>query len=133
MMNYQQFLQRVQWVGHLDSLAQAEKAAKAVLKTLAKRLSEEEAKHLWHELPPGIEVSVRHERGHEKFSLDEFFDMVADQEKLTFDEAVSHSEAVLGVLQQNIHVKELDEMLSILPEDYAAFFSRARDIALASK
>ncbi|MDA8173744.1 MAG: DUF2267 domain-containing protein [Nitrospiraceae bacterium] len=133
MMSYQQFLQRIQWVGHFDSVRQAEKASKAVLKTLARRLSEQEARHLWHQLPPGIEISVKHEKGHEKFGVDEFFDMVAEQERVTFKEAINHSEAVLGALQENIPSKDMEEMLSFLPEDYATLLSRARDLALASR
>jgi len=41
--------------------------------------------------------------------------------------------AVLGVLQENISGKALKEMLSLLPEDYAAFFSRARELALSKR
>jgi len=133
MMTHEQFIDRVQWVGHFDSKRQAEKAVRAVLETLARRLSEKEARHLWHELPPKIEIFVKHERGHEKFSLDEFFDLVAEHEGAAFPEAVHHTEAVLGVLQENISAKELEEMLSLLPEDYAAFFKRARELALSKR
>ena len=133
MMTREQFIDRVQWVGRFDSKRQAEKAIRAVLETLARRLTEKEARHLWHELPPKIEIFVKHERGHEKFGLDEFLDMVAEHEGVAFQDAVHHAEAVLGVLQENISPRELKEMLSLLPEDYAGFFGRARDLALSER
>jgi uncharacterized protein (DUF2267 family) len=133
MMNREQFIQRVQWVGHFDSRRQAEKSIRAVLEALARRLTEKEAGHLWHALPPGIEVSVKHERGHEKFGLDEFLDVVAENESTPFQDALHHAHAVLGVLQENLPEKELKEMLSTLPQDYADFFMRARELALSTK
>ncbi len=133
MMTRKQFIQRVQWVGHFDSESLAEKAIHVVLETLARRLTETEARHLWHQLPQGLELSVRHEKEHEKFSLDEFLDIVAEHEGVTYPVAEHHAEAVTGVLQENISPKALDEMLSLLPQDYADFFRRSRELALSSK
>lgn len=133
MMTRKQFVQRVQWVGHFDSESMAEKAIRAVLETLARRLTETEATHLWHQLPQGIELTVRHEKEHEKFSLDEFLDRVAELEGVTYQVAEHHAEAVIGVLQQNISLKGLEEMLALLPEDYADFFRRSRERALSTR
>ncbi len=133
MMTHKQFVQRVQWVGHFDSEGLAERAVRAVLETLARRLTAEEAGRLWHSLPAGLELSVRHEKEHEIFSLDEFLDMVAEHEGATYPAAEHHAEAVLGVLQENLSSRELGEMVSHLPADYADFFKRSRELALSSK
>lgn len=125
----EQLIDRVRWVGHFESRRQAEKSLKAVLETLARRLPRDKADRFWHYLPSGIELFVRHEKEHEKFSLDEFFDLVAELEQGTFSDAAHHSEAVIGVLQANIPAGELKDILSVLPPEYVEFFNRSRLIA----
>ena len=130
MFTYEQFIDRVQWVGHLDSKAQAEKAARATLEILARRIGRLEAHHLLKELPAKAASYFRHEREQERFGLDEFFDMVAEHEGVTFQEAVNHSRAVIAVLQETISKRELNGILSGLPEEYRQFFSQS---ALSAK
>ncbi len=133
MMTKKQFIQRVQWVGHFDSENQAEKAIHNVLELLARRLTATEAGRLWHHLPRGMELSVRHEKEHEIFSLDEFIDMLAAHEGVTYPVAEHHAEAVAGVLQENISARELEEMFSLLPADYGDFFKKSRERSLSSR
>ena len=133
MMTRKQFIQRVQWVGHFDSENLAEKAVHTVMEMLARRLAAEESGRLWRHLPPGMELSVRHEKEHEIFNLDEFIDMVAEREGVTYPVAEHHAEAVTGVLQENISAKELEDLLSRLPADYADFFRRSRERSLSSR
>lgn len=132
-MTHKQFVQRVQWVGHFDSESLAERAVRAVLVILARRLTAEKAGRLWRSLPPGLELSARHEKEHEIFSLDEFLDMVAEHEGVTYAAAEHHAEAVLGVLQENLPSRQTEEIFSHLPADYADFLMRSRELALSSK
>ncbi len=132
-MTYEQFIDRVQWVGHLDSKAEAERAARATLEVLARRIGHKEAAHLLKDLPARIASYFRHERAAEKFGLDEFFDMVAEHEGAPFQEAIHHARAVIAVLQEQVPGAEINEILSVLTADYADFFRQSTILARTEK
>jgi uncharacterized protein (DUF2267 family) len=131
-MTYEQFITRVQWVGGFDSKRQAERAARATLEILARRIGKAEAGHLLRQVPPKVAAFFRHEKAVERFGVDEFINLVAEHEGVARQDAVHHARAVIGVLQEQVKKGEIKELLSLLPADFASLFSESAGMA-ASK
>jgi uncharacterized protein (DUF2267 family) len=113
---------RVAELGGLDR-EQARKATEAVLETLAVRISEGEVEDLQKELPrnlhPALERGLRESRNARKMSVDEFLDHIAEREGIGREEALEHTRSVFAALRELITGKELSDMASQLPAEYA--------------
>src|SRR3712207_9209576 len=98
-MKGEQFIAEVRNLAELDTNEDAQKAIRATLETLRERLAGNEPSNLAAQLPPEISPYVEGLGGQESFSVNEFYDRVAQKEGVGNDEAVRHARAGATVLQ----------------------------------
>jgi uncharacterized protein (DUF2267 family) len=117
---------RVAQLAALD-LAQARRAVDAVLETLAVRISEGEVEDLMKRLPtdsrPALERGLAENRRATRMSLGEFLARVAMREGVERDDAELHARAVFAALRELVPSKEIYDVESELPREYAPLFS----------
>ena|SRR5215211_1313020 len=121
-MKGERFIAEVKDLGELGSNEDAEAATRATLETLKERLAGNEPSNLAAQLPPEIAPFVEGEGGREAFSVEEFYDRVAQREGAGRDEAVRHARAVATVLQTAVTGGELDDVRSQLGNEYGELF-----------
>jgi uncharacterized protein (DUF2267 family) len=126
-LNYDEFVGQVQYHARLASGGDAVRAIRATLETLADRLSGGEADQLAAQLPREIGEYLRREalgdlyQG-ERFDLNQFYQRVAERERIPFLDAVFHARAVMQVLEQAVSPGEMDDVRAQLPKKYAPLF-----------
>jgi uncharacterized protein (DUF2267 family) len=107
----------------------AERATRAVLQTLADHLDRGEARDLADQLPPELAPWVaRGEREAERFDVDEFLRRVAEREGADVATAERDALAVFAALGQAVSPREISDVLSQLPKDFARLLPRGPDI-----
>ena len=124
-MQFQEFMGQVQNKARLPSQGETARAISATLETLGERLTEDEAQNLAAQLPAGIGDYLRLPRTNsDRFSLDEFFQRVADQEGAGVDmpQAVHHARSVCAVLQDAASRGEIDNVRAQLPNEFNPLF-----------
>jgi uncharacterized protein (DUF2267 family) len=98
-----------------------------VLETLAVRISEGEVEDLMQRLPvdltPALEGGLAESRQATRMSLDEFLARVAEREGVDRDEAELHARAVFAALRDFVPGKEMYDVESELPREYAPLLS----------
>ena len=124
-MNDEQFIAEVKNLAELDSDEDARKAIGATLETLKERLAGEEPSDLAAQLPPEIAPYVEGEGGREAFSVEEFYERVAQKEGVGKEEAVRHTRAVATVVQTAVTGGELDDVRSQLGDGYKELFGQS--------
>jgi uncharacterized protein (DUF2267 family) len=117
-----EFIDRIRRRADLDRV-EAERAAEAVLETLAERLAAGEVDDLEAVLPEPFAEALERGKVHvhgkpRRMSLDEFVDRVAEKEDVSFDEAFAHTRAVFATLAEALPPKELRDILHELPRGY---------------
>ena len=75
------------------------------------------------DLTPALERGLAESRKATPMSLDEFLERVANREGVERDEAEHHSRAVFAALREVVSAKEIHDVESELPADYAPLFS----------
>ena len=123
-MKGEQFIAKVKNLAELDTKEDAQKATRATLETLKERLAVNEPSNLAAQLPPEIAPYVEGDGGREAFSLEEFYDRVAQKQGVDHDEAVRHARAVTTVVQTSVTGGELDDVRSQLGDDYEELFGQ---------
>jgi uncharacterized protein (DUF2267 family) len=116
------FIDRIRRRADLDRV-EAERAADAVLETLAERLAGGEVDDLEAVLPEQFAEPLERGKVHvhgkpRRMSLDEFVDRVAQREDVSFDEAFAHTRAVFATLVEALPPPELRDILHELPRAY---------------
>lgn len=129
---YDEFIKEVQDRGHMDSRERAEETVRATLRTLAERLAGGEPHDLTSQLPPGLAEHVRYdeEQKSEPFSLQEFFQRVAEKEGTEAPNAVHQAQVVMEVLQDAVTRGEIDNVKSQLPREYAPLFEAGNQVEM---
>jgi uncharacterized protein (DUF2267 family) len=117
-----EFIAEVRNLAELDSNEEAEKATRATLETLRERLAGNEPSNLAAQLPPEIALYVEGDGGRESFSVQEFYERVAEREGVGHDEAIRHARAVATVLQAAVTGGEIDNVRSQLGNEYEELF-----------
>ena len=117
-----QFVDGLRSRADLDRV-EAERAADAVLETLAERLAGGEVDDLEALLPeqfrdPLERGKVRVRGRPRPMSLDEFVDRAARREGVSFEEALAHVRAVFATLAEALPPRELRDLLGELPRGY---------------
>ena len=123
-MKGEQFIAEVKNLAELDTNEDAQKATRATLETLKERLAGNEPSNLAAQLPPEIAPYVEGDGGREAFSLEEFYDRVAQKQGVDHDEAVRHARPVATVVQTSVTGGELDDVRSQLGDDYEELFGQ---------
>ncbi len=119
-----QFIAEVRNLAEFANNEEAEKATRATLETLRERLAGNEPSNLAAQLPPEIASYVEGPGSGESFSVEEFYDRVAQKEGVGRDEAVKHARAVATVVQTAVTGGEVDDVRSQLGNEYEELFGQ---------
>jgi uncharacterized protein (DUF2267 family) len=121
-METDEFIDRVSGRAGLDH-ASAERAANAVLDTLAQRIAGGEVDDLAEALPPTLRPALESGKSAsggkaQRISLDEFIGRIAEREGVSWDDALDHTRAVFATLREAMPDKEWSDILAELPRGY---------------
>ena len=124
-MRYDEFIGQVQHRARLSSRAEAERATRATLETLAERLAGGEAHDLAAQLPPELARSLELPDAGigAKLTLDEFFELVSEREGVDLPDATFHARVVIGVLTEAVSLGEIQDVRVQLPAAFAQLFN----------
>ena len=124
-MRYDEFIGQVQHRAGLGSHAEAERATRATLETLAERLAGGEAHDLAAQLPPELARSLEAPDAGigAKLTLDEFFELVSEREGVDLPDATFHARVVIGVLTEAVSLGEIQDVRVQLPVAFAQLFN----------
>jgi uncharacterized protein (DUF2267 family) len=124
-MRYDEFLAHVQHRAELSSRAEAERATRATLETLAERLVGGEAHDLASQLPPELAryLQLPDAGIGAKLTLDEFFALVSARESVDLPDATLHARVVIGVLTEAVSQGEIKDVRVQLPAAFAQLFN----------
>jgi uncharacterized protein (DUF2267 family) len=106
--------------------ARAERATRAVLYTLAERLSVGEARDLAERLPAPLSGWLYTTTGPEPFRYDEFLRRVAEREGTDVSTAARDARAVFWALGETVGRDEIEDVAAELPHDFAEVVAEAR-------
>ena len=116
-MKYQDMLAYVTKTTGVDQ-DRAETVTRAFLETLATRLPNDEAKDLAAQLPTALKEALHPTAPEvEKIGPDEFLTRFARLANISNQQAPDMAKAVWQSLEQAVSQGELDEVVSVLPED----------------
>jgi uncharacterized protein (DUF2267 family) len=123
-MTFEDFVGQVQHRARLGTEGEAVRAVCATLETLGERLFNGEADHLAAQLPSGINAYLRLAKKKESFSLDEFFQRVADRQGAGVDlpQAIFHARVVMEVLQEAVSPGQINDVRAQLPNEFDPIF-----------
>lgn len=124
-MKFHEFIDNVQSAAGLGTTQEAEKVTRATLRTLARRLSEDEAADLGTQLPPELAGEIETTAtAHGNFGIDEFFERVGVEAGIDrAAEAERRTRAVTGVLADAVTKGELADVFTELPDDFVGLFA----------
>jgi uncharacterized protein (DUF2267 family) len=122
---YDEFLGQVQHRARLSSRAEAERATRATLETLAERLVGGEVHDLASQLPPELARSLQSPDAGigAKLTLDEFFELVSEREGVDLEDSMLHARVVIGVLTEAVSQGEIKDVRVQLPAAFAQLFN----------
>jgi uncharacterized protein (DUF2267 family) len=124
-MKYDEFIGQVRHRAGLGSHAEAERATRATLETLAERLAGGEAHDLAAQLPPELAryLELPDAGIGAKLTLDEFFELVSEREGVDLSAAVFHARVVIGVLTEAVSIGEIQDVRVQLPAAFEQLFN----------
>ena len=126
-MEYEHFIDKVEQLSFIQDRETADAAVKAVLGILASRLTEDEAQKLTSRLPGPL--SLERLRGHqvrtEKISVDEYIVEVAQQFKLSGEDAQKLIMTVLHQAKEALGGETTSELEHVLPADWKETIEKA--------
>jgi uncharacterized protein (DUF2267 family) len=100
----------------------AERAIRATLTVLGRRLQGGEAKDLASQLPGSLAGALPDEGAGERFDVDTFYQRIADEEGgVTVAQARQHARAIAKGLETALTDGEWQNFTSQLPQDYQDF------------
>jgi len=119
-MQYEEFRQRVEHrLGGNRSGGDADKAISAALQTLGERITGGEARDLAEQLPGKLQAPLQQaDEAAEDFSIEEFFQRVAEREGLDINKARNDVPAVMTVLREALTQGALDDVMAQLPANF---------------
>ena len=128
-MNYDSFLNRVMKQGRLHDENETQRATRATLEVLGRRLYGGEAKDLAAQLPPPIQYWMKPSETNDAFGPGEFVQLVADREGVNAKTAEFHVRAVLSVVSEAVSAGEMNDVWSQLSPDYAELLPAGEQVA----
>ena len=126
-MKYPEFINLVQRRARLDNEEEALRATEATLKTLAERITAEEAEQLAAQLPAEVGRYLKDPEKQEAFDLDNFYYHVSIRESVGLPEVIRHARAVMSVVSQAVSTGEMQDILDQLPGEYLPLFTFGGD------
>lgn len=133
-MDHDEFIGQVQSRARLASRGEAERATRATLETLAERIADGAAQNLAAQLPSEIGEHLRRKAPAaagtgERFSVDDFFERVAERGGADRPQAVFHARVVLEVLEEATS----GALMAKVREQLPAEFDRVLDAGSAGR
>jgi uncharacterized protein (DUF2267 family) len=124
-LRYDEFIGQVRHRARLGSHAEAERAIRATLETLAERLVGGEAHDLAAQLPPELALYLQPPDAGigAKLTLDEFFALVSEREGVDLPDAAFHARVVIGLLTEAVSIGEIKDVRVQLPAAFAQLFN----------
>lgn len=118
------FLETVRDRAGLSSMADARDATVATLRTLGERLSEDQAMDLALYVPKAFEAELVAESDETptEFSIEDFFDRVAERASVDRSVAERHARAVGSTLAETASEREIATVCEQLPDPYGTLF-----------
>jgi uncharacterized protein (DUF2267 family) len=108
------------------SKEEAADLTRAVLETLAMRVSAGEVRDLARQLPEPLAESIRRSgKGQERFDLNELIRRVSTRTGLNEAETTAGVRAVLFTLREAVDRKEFNDLMSQLPGEFARLLESA--------
>jgi uncharacterized protein (DUF2267 family) len=128
-LKYDEFLGQVRHRAGLGSHAEAERATRATLETLAERLAGGEARDLASQLPAELAHFLQPPDAGigTKFTLEEFFELVSEREGIDLGDSTFHARVVIGVLTEAVSQGEIQDVRVQLPAAFAPLFNVANE------
>ncbi len=128
-MKYDELIGQVRHRAGLGSHAEAERATRATLETLAERLAGGEAHDLAAQLPAELALYLQPPDAGigAKLTLDEFFALVSEREGVDLPDATFHARVVIGILTEAVSVGEIQDVRVQLPAAFAQLFNVANE------
>jgi uncharacterized protein (DUF2267 family) len=135
-MRHDEMIGKVQALAQLPDRGAAERAAHAVVRTLAERLPSGLARHVAAQLPPDMAAAMREAAdasagtdsgaAGERFGLTVFAGRIADRAGTDEDRALREAAAVLEVLDAALAPELTERMAEALPRDIRELLPVAR-------
>lgn len=125
-MKYDEFARHVQTMAQAESRAEAERAIRATLETLAERIVGNEAIQLAAQLPEPISQYLQGREGQngDYFPLQEFYQRVSEKAGVEPTKAALQTRAVFAVLNSAITPGEFADVRANLSDDYEELFAK---------
>ncbi|MGI9212035.1 MAG: DUF2267 domain-containing protein [Methylococcaceae bacterium] len=117
-MKYEDFLGQVQHQARLASLEEAVRAIRATLETFGERLYGGSADNLAAQLPMEIGHFLRTPPYHGRFTLEDFYQRVAEREGRGLSDAIFHARVVLNVMEVAVDSGEMKKIRAQLPHEW---------------
>ena len=122
-MQFEEFIGQVQHRGRLATRSEAERATRATLEALAERLEGGAPGNLAAQLPQELAGCLERRGSGERFSVEQFFDRVAERTNADRPRAVFEARVVLDVLREAVAGGTLDKVRAQLPEEFDPLFA----------
>ncbi len=119
-MQPEKFFTRVQDYTKISDREKCKELCNVVFDLLSKRLTENESRDLWSQLPSGLKKMWKYEHGGkvQKMHLDEFINKVKEQGGLSSpDEAELVIKGIFRALKEQISIGETGDVTAQLPGD----------------
>jgi uncharacterized protein (DUF2267 family) len=124
--DFQHFILMVQREAGGISAEEAERATRAVLETLAERLSSGHTRHIAEQLPAELRPWIETDTDAQALDLDDFLGRVAEREGVDLETADRHTHAVFFALGQSVAPAEIDDLEIELPKNFGPLIAEAR-------
>ncbi|MBE9168223.1 DUF2267 domain-containing protein [Pleurocapsales cyanobacterium LEGE 06147] len=126
-MEYQQFTQEVENLDFISERDTADAAVKAVLGILASRMEESDAQKLTEQLPEPLTLEKlrSHQQRIINISVDQFFEEISTQFKLSVEQARTLANRVFHLTKDAVGNETVNEIQSHLPSDWASVLQGA--------
>jgi uncharacterized protein (DUF2267 family) len=123
-LQYEEFIEQVRQRAGLAQSGEAETATRATLTVLGEYLTEGEGLDLASQLPQGLAETLRRQPPDRSmiFSLNDFVQLVAEEEGVSFEEALTHIRAVMGVLEEAVSADEMEDVRRQFPSEFNLLF-----------
>jgi len=116
-MNFDEFVKKVRGRAELSGM-EAVNAIRATLMTLGERLYGGEPGHLAAQLPHEFTNYLTIPEADRDYSLEEFYQRVAELDGVDYDLAVRNAKAVIQTVVEAVSVGEIEDVASQLPDEY---------------
>lgn len=123
-MNQDEFVKQVKNLAGIAGDDGAELAIRATFETLCERLAGMEPQNLGSQVPEPLNEPLMGEGGRDSFSLDEFYNRVAEKEGVGKDAAAAHARAVATTTAMAVTPGEMDKVRGQLKPEYTELFGQ---------